>query len=42
MDSQEKEEFLRKETEQLENVSFGNMIQCHFGEHGEILGFNIR
>jgi hypothetical protein len=42
MNSLEREEFLRKEAEELENVNFGNLIQCNFGEHGEIIGFNIR
>ena len=42
MNSLDKEELLRKEVEDLENVRFGNLLQCIFNENGEIVGFKIR
>ena len=26
----------------MEKISFGNIIKCHFNDHGEIIGFDIR
>ena len=42
MTNTEKDEFLKKEARDLQKISFGNMIKCHFNDHGEIIGFDIR
>lgn len=34
MSSLDKDEYLKNETEELEKVKFGNLVQCHFNEHG--------